>query len=70
LLYQQVKQIRDFQVDFDMLRSVNEVYIDSRYSGDMGLLPNGKPSIEDANEFAILARQIYDLVNRYLKKSV
>lgn len=69
-LYQQIKQIRDFQIDIDMLRNVNEVYIDSRYPGDMGLLPNGKPSIEDANEFAVLARQIYDSVNRYLKNSV
>ena len=69
-LHQQVKQINDFQVDIDLLRSVNEVYIDSRYPGDMGLLPYGKPSIEDANEFSILARQIYDSVRHYLDKEV
>jgi hypothetical protein len=25
---------------------INEVYIDSRYPGDLGLLPHGKPTIE------------------------
>lgn len=34
-----------------LLSTINEVYIDARYPGDMGLLPHGKPSISEVNEF-------------------
>jgi len=34
-----------------LLSTINEVYIDARYPGDMGLLPYGKPSISEVNEF-------------------
>ncbi|SMC09493.1 HEPN domain-containing protein [Nitratiruptor tergarcus] len=27
---------------------INELYMDARYPGDLGLLPDGKPSLEDA----------------------
>lgn len=35
----------------DKLDTLNQLYIDSRYPGDMGLLPYGKPTLEDAREF-------------------
>ena len=34
-----------------LISTINEVYIDARYPGDMGLLPYGKPSISEVNEF-------------------
>jgi HEPN domain-containing protein len=36
-----------------LLGLINEVYIDSRYPGDLGLLPNGKPT---KNEIAIFIK--------------
>jgi HEPN domain-containing protein len=30
---------------------INEVYIDSRYPGDLGLLPHGKPTNEEVKTF-------------------
>ena len=33
------------------VRFFRDDYIDSRYPGDMGLLPYGKPTLEDAKEF-------------------
>ena len=42
-----------------LLSTINEVYIDARYPGDIGLLPEGKPSINDAIEFQQVAEYTY-----------
>ena len=34
-----------------ILATINEVYIDSRYPGDLGLMPHGKPTISEAEGF-------------------
>lgn len=34
-----------------MLSMINEVYIDTRYPGDLGLLPHGKPTISEMETF-------------------
>lgn len=34
-----------------LLGIINEVYIDARYPGDFGLLPNGKPTISEVATF-------------------
>ena len=36
--------------------------IDSRYPGDLGLLPYGKPTIVDAKEFYNFATDIFERV--------
>ena len=48
-LYRYVEN--QIEVDEEFLRLVNELYIESRYPGDMGLLSSGKPTLEDAGEF-------------------
>lgn len=35
----------------DIFDSLNRLYIESRYPGDLGLLPNGKPDVADAKIF-------------------
>ncbi len=42
----------------DSLDSLNQLYIDARYPGDMGLLPDGKPSAKEANDFYQFAKMI------------
>ncbi len=37
--------------DLDMLDRLEAVYIEARYPGEMGLLPGGKPSMEEAASF-------------------
>jgi HEPN domain-containing protein len=59
-LYKQIEHI--IKVDYDKLELINELYIDSRYPGDMGLLPNGKPTLDDAKEFYQFAQTIFDEV--------
>jgi len=46
----------------DTLAEINDVYIDSRYPGDAGLIPEGIPSVEKANEFFKSAKDIYGKV--------
>jgi len=46
----------------DILEDLNELYIDSRYTGELGLLPSGKPSLEKAKEFYKFAQSIFDKV--------
>jgi HEPN domain-containing protein len=46
-----ISYVHDFDFDEDKLALLNKLYIDSRYPGDLGLLPEGKPSSEDARSF-------------------
>ena len=52
----------DFEIDKDILDLLNELYIDSRYPGHFGLLPNGKPSLMKAKKFYNEAKGIFDKV--------
>ena len=58
------KNIENFldieEKDNDTLDILNKLYIDSRYPSSFGLLPYGKPTIEDAKEFYKLAIEIFD----------
>ena len=60
-LYKQVRNYIEIE-DYDKLELINELYIDSRYPGDMGLLPYGKPTLEDAKRFYEFANEIFNKV--------
>ena len=49
-------------VNEEIVSTLDELYIDSRYPGNMGLLPYGKPTLEDAKEFYDFAQKIFDEV--------
>jgi len=48
---QAIMPIQSIDFDNDILALLDKLYIDSRYPSDFGLLPNGKPSKEDAYMF-------------------
>ena len=54
----------------DILDSLNTLYIDSRYPGDLGLLPYGQPTLEDAKEFYSLALRIFEDVGNMLDVAI
>jgi HEPN domain-containing protein len=56
-------------IDQDMLDRLEAVYIESRYPGEMGLLPYGKPTQAEANDFYSFACQLYELVETALEES-
>ncbi|HEY3372832.1 MAG TPA: HEPN domain-containing protein [Prolixibacteraceae bacterium] len=51
--------------ELNLLGIINEVYIDARYPGDLGLLPQGKPTITEAETFSeFCASLFYKLKNQ------
>lgn len=56
--------------DDDILDSLNTLYLESRYPGDLGLLPYGQPTIEDAKEFYTLALRIFEDVSDMLNTEI
>ena len=56
-----------FDIDMEIILKIDTLYIDSRYPGDMGLLPYGKPTLNDAEEFYDFALMIFDKVCILLK---
>jgi len=62
-----VKKIKNFGIDEAKLMILKQVYSDSRYPGDLGLMPNGMPSNEQAKEFINYANEIKAKINNELK---
>jgi len=67
-LYNNIKHI--INIDYDKLELINELYIDSRYPGDLGLLPYGKPTLEDAKEFYNFAKFVFEIILKKLNISL
>ena len=63
-----IKEIKDMGIDEKKLIIINEVYAETRYPGDLGLLPDGLPSDKQALEFVEYAREIRDIISRELVK--
>jgi HEPN domain-containing protein len=49
-------------LDIDLLRELTDVYTDSRYPGDLGSMPLGKPTEEDAARFEQFADHVHATV--------
>jgi HEPN domain-containing protein len=62
LRLQQLTNMELNDADTHILRILNEVYLDSRYPGDLGLLPHGKPLPEEIESFIRLTEKIFTLV--------
>jgi HEPN domain-containing protein len=68
-LYEKVSFALD-GLDEDIMGLLDGLYIESRYPGDMGLLPHGKPSIDDAKEFYSFAHSVFDKVCEVLDTNI
>ena len=55
-------------IDIVPIEKLDKLYIDSCYPGDLGLLPDGKPTTEDSEEFKKLAEDVYKAVKTYLSE--
>jgi HEPN domain-containing protein len=58
-----------FDVDLNIIKRLDEVYISARYPSDLGLLPSGKPSTQDAKELFDFADAFYRKVKKLLEQS-
>ena len=68
-LYEKVSFTLD-SLDEEIMSILDGLYIESRYPGDMGLLPHGKPTLHDAKEFYDFANGVFDNVCNVLDTSV
>ena len=55
------------EYDLELIKLLDSLYIESRYPTDLGLLPYGKPTIEDSKEFYSFALKIFEEVCLKLK---
>jgi HEPN domain-containing protein len=53
--------------DEDILEVLNSLYIESRYPGNLGLLPNGKPTLGEAKDFFNFAKDIHFRATKLVK---
>ena len=45
-------------IDEDLLDHLNQLYIEAHYPGGQGFLPEGKPSLKEAQAFFRFAREV------------
>ena len=50
-LFKLVEKYIQITVEIDLILKMDSLYTDSRYPGEMGLLPYGNPTLKDAKEF-------------------
>ena len=62
LYYKVVGEIK-IELNTDQLILLDKLYIDARYPGELGLLPDGKPSFTEAEEFYNFAKLVFKAVN-------
>ena len=67
-LYGTIQSIIDFEIDNKQLQIADSIYTISRYPTDVGLTPDGKPSLEKINIFYSFVKYIngktIELVNK------
>ncbi|HAZ03448.1 MAG TPA: hypothetical protein DD458_23930 [Prolixibacteraceae bacterium] len=59
-LYDKVKEKTGADVNIQQLILLDQLYIEARYPGEMGLLPDGKPTMQEVAAFYELANQIFE----------
>ena len=66
VLLETVKNHINFTIDLELIKKLDEVYINARYPTDLGLLPYGKPSTEEAKQFYAFAIGLFGNVRKIL----
>jgi HEPN domain-containing protein len=70
-LYGKIKDFIDLELDEDLLSTINDIYLESRYPGEIGLLDDGSmPTKEHANKFYIFAKEIETKIKNELSKKL
>ena len=67
-LFDRVSKYIKLDIEDSLNNELDKLYIDSRYPGDIGLLPNGKPSIKDADNFYQYAKTISSQITVFLNR--
>ena len=66
-LGRQVENLLSVTYDERMFDDLNKLYIESRYPEEVGLLPYGKPTVDDARRFVDFAEDVYEEIKELLE---
>jgi len=69
-LYGMISKYEKIDVDLKSLEKINETYIDSRYPSDLGLLPNGQPSLKTVKEFYYTAKEVFKQIKSKINSKI
>jgi HEPN domain-containing protein len=61
-LHAMLNEPRLAEIDVRMLELLDSAYTEARYPGELGLLPHGEPTMEEAADAYRFARQVRDRV--------
>ena len=68
-LYGTIKEMVDLEIDEDLLAMINDIYLESRYPGEIGLLDDGSmPTTAQANKFFVFAKDIEKKIKDEISK--
>lgn len=62
-----VSKYMKIDVKMDIIEELDKLYIDSRYPGELGLLPHGQPTVEEAAEFYRTAERLHKKIGSRLR---
>jgi len=68
-LYALIKDFIPFSIDLDELTTLDEVYTTSRYPGEYGIMPHGKPGKDEAERMYLYAKYVYDNTIDFLEEN-
>ena len=56
--------------DENLIIALDSLYLESRYPGEFGLLPNGKPDIKQVETYYEFAQNIYHTLKQFLENKL
>lgn len=65
-LFELCRDYCEFLPDDELVEMLDKLYLDSRYPGDLGLFPEGKPTVEDVKKFYEFAKEIHAAVKNLM----
>ncbi|MDO3377858.1 HEPN domain-containing protein [Geoalkalibacter halelectricus] len=66
-LYGKVEDFVGAVMDLPLLKTLDSLYIEARYPGELGLLPSGRPKLDDARKFQEYASWVFETVSERLR---
>ena len=66
VLYEIIEKNIKLDFDYLLLEKLNEVYIESRYPSELGILPYGKPTIVDSSKLFYFAEDLFNKIETAL----
>ena len=65
-LFNKIETITNFTINEDKIKILDRVYTETRYPSDIGMLPDGKPSIAEAKKLYEFAEYIFTKTKKML----